>query len=189
MAVAAIASVYLFWPNGGDDGEPDSAAMSSSISPLDSPEPETPSASGPPKRLEIPGLDVDAPVTAIETDGNVLDPPSDPQTVGWWSSGVQPGADTGSALLAGHSVHDGHGALQELADAGSGDAVRIEVKSGAVEYAITDVQVLDKDELAEQAESLFDQTVEGGRLVVVSCEDWDGTDWLKNVVMTAEPVE
>lgn len=47
--------------------------------------------------------------------------------------------------------------------------------------------MLDKDELAAQAESLFDQRIEGGRLVVVSCEDWDGHDWLSNVVMTATP--
>jgi hypothetical protein len=47
--------------------------------------------------------------------------------------------------------------------------------------------VLSKDELARRAEKIFAQTGTG-RLVIISCEDWDGTVWRSNVVTIAAPV-
>lgn len=185
-AVAALSAVYLVWDPGADDGRVPQAS-DATLSTLSAPSP-SPTRAAQPGKLVIPSLNVNAPVIPVTMDGNVLDPPSNPQQIGWWSDGVRPGAAEGSALLAGHAVHDGHGALQDLADADVGEQVSVKTDKGMLRYEVSDVQVLNKDELAAQAKSLFDQTVDGGRLVVVSCEDWDGQNWLSNVVLTAEPV-
>ena len=71
-------------------------------------------AAGRPTRLVVPRLGVDAPVIGIGVIDGVLLPPSDPQTLGWWSDGAQPGAAHGGALITGHTVHTGGGAIDDL---------------------------------------------------------------------------
>ena len=46
--------------------------------------------------------------------------------------------------------------------------------------------MFDKGAVTRQSERLFSQEVPG-RLVVVTCEDWDGERYLSNVVVTATP--
>ena len=46
------------------------------------------------------------------------------------------------------------------------------------------VRVYDKGSVAGDAKRLFSQDVPG-RLVLVTCEDWDGERYLSNVVVTA----
>jgi hypothetical protein len=41
--------------------------------------------------------------------------------------------------------------------------------------------------LAKQAAQIFDQSVPG-RLVLVTCEDWNGTTYLSNAVVIAKPI-
>ena len=48
------------------------------------------------------------------------------------------------------------------------------------------VRVYDKGSVARDAKRLFSQDVPG-RLVLVTCEDWDGERYLSNVVVTAAP--
>ncbi|MDN5894056.1 MAG: class F sortase [Nocardioides sp.] len=164
-----------------------SAAPSAAPTPTVDPAPATAvGTAGAPDRIIIPALDVDSRVIPIQSEGRVLDPPNDPNVIGWWSEGARPGASTGSALLTGHTIHTGDGALKDLEQLGGGDEVTVNTAEGPLDYAVTDVQVLTKDELAARAESLFDQSGEG-RLVVITCEDWDGESWQSNVVVTAVP--
>ncbi len=142
---------------------------------------------GDPERLVVPDLDVDAPIVPILAPGGVLTPPSDPSETGWWADGARPGDRTGSALVTGHTVHTGGGVLDDLEELERGDAVRVVSTRTRTDYRVRDVEILGKGDLAEQAEQLFDQSVPG-RLVVVTCEDWDGTEYLSNVVVTAKPV-
>jgi hypothetical protein len=58
---------------------------------------------------------------------------------------------------------------------------------GKIGYDVRSVVVLGKGELAERAEQLFSQQVPG-RLVLITCEDWNGVEYLSNVVVTATPV-
>jgi len=140
-----------------------------------------------PVRVEIPSIGVDAGVVPITAPDRALLPPSDPDLLGWWSEGAEPGASTGSALITGHSVHTGGGALQDLADVGRGDEVVVETEAGRVEYAVTSTAVLDKPALAREAPDLFSQKADG-RVVLITCADWNGAEWLSNTVVTAEPV-
>lgn len=144
-------------------------------------------AAGPPQRVLIPALEVDAPVVGIRPLDGVLVPPDDPQTLGWWDQGAVPGAAHGGALVTGHTVHTGGGALDDLETLHRGDPVSVRTDRGTVRYEVVDVAVYRKATLARDSASLFSQQVPG-HLVLVTCEDWDGTRYLSNVVVLARPV-
>lgn len=151
---------------------------------------------GYPDRVIVPALDVDAPVLPIRAPDRTLTPPADPQVLGWWVDGARPGAPSGSALVVGHTVSSGGGALDELETLTSGDeiTVRSTRRSGGEDvatetrYAVESVEVYRKGTLAARAAELFSQEVEG-RLVLLTCEEWNGSRYLSNVVVTALPVE
>jgi len=145
-----------------------------------------PRVPGDPLRLQIPDLDVDARVLPVRAPGGVLTPPSDPQELGWWADGARPGDVRGSALVTGHTVSTGGGALDDLEDLDEGDAMRVRSDRSRTDYTVETVEVLAKGDLAKRATQLFSQTVPG-RLVVVTCEDWNGVVYLSNVVVTATP--
>ena len=141
---------------------------------------------GAPRRVVIPALAVAAPVLPVRAPGGTLVPPSDPQQLGWWAGGARPGDKRGSALVTGHSVHAGDGALDDLETLRRGDTVTVRTDRGWIRYVVRKVAVYSKGSVAEDAERLFSQEVPG-RLVLVTCEDWDGTRYLSNVVVTATP--
>jgi LPXTG-site transpeptidase (sortase) family protein len=142
---------------------------------------------GVPRRVVIQRLRMDAPVVPISTVGNELTPPSDPQQLGWWSAGARTGARQGSALVTGHTVHTGGGAMDDLERLHTGDRVTVFTSRGIIPYAVRSVEVFGKGSIARHAQRLFSQEVPG-RLVLVTCEDWDGTRYLSNVVVMAKPV-
>lgn len=119
--------------------------------------------------------------------GRALVPPADPRVLGWWAPGARPGALRGSALITGHTVHAGGGALDDLSDLEPRDRVEVRTAGLRMPYVVRKVRVFGKGRLLTEAERLFDQEVQG-RLVVVTCADWDGTQYLSNVVVTAVPL-
>ena len=141
---------------------------------------------GVPERVVIDRLSVSAPVLPIAATDDVLTPPSDPQQLGWWSAGARPGARQGSALVTGHTVHTGGGALDNLERLGPGDRVTVRTDRGTIAYDVRSVETYLKGSVARHAQRLFSQDV-AGRLVLVTCEDWDGTRYLSNVVVVAKP--
>ena len=116
----------------------------------------------------------------------VLIPPADPRTLGWWSDGALPGAVRGGALVTGHTVHTGGGQLDDLEQVRRGDQVRVRTDKGVIGYRVTQVRIYRKATLARDAQEVFSQTGPG-RLVLVTCEDWDGSRYLSNVVVLADP--
>ncbi|MFW6034145.1 MAG: class F sortase [bacterium] len=134
--------------------------------------------------LRIPEIGVEAPVVDLNsTEDRVLFPPRDPGLVGWWSQGAAPGDGEGSALLVGHSVSTGGGVFDEVDELAVGATIEVD----NLTYQVQSVEVMSKDDLSRRAEELFDQSVPGGRLVVVTCEDWDGQTWKSNAVAIATP--
>ena len=142
---------------------------------------------GAPRRVVVPTLGIDAPVFPIKTVGDTLVPPSDPQELGWWADGAKPGSGTGSALVTGHTVNAGGGALDDLETLERGDRVTVRTDRGRVSYAVGRVRIFSKGAVADHAERLFSQEAPG-RLVLVTCEDWNGEVYLSNVVVTATPL-
>jgi LPXTG-site transpeptidase (sortase) family protein len=145
--------------------------------------PRTPGA---PRRVVIPALDVDAPVLPVRAPGRTLVPPSDPARLGWWADGARPGDAEGSVLIAGHTVHTGGGALDDLEELRRGDRITVRTSAGRMTYVVRSTRVYGKGRVADDAERLFSQEVPG-RLVLVTCEDWDGERYLSNVVVVATP--
>jgi LPXTG-site transpeptidase (sortase) family protein len=143
-----------------------------------------PARPGRPSRISLPQLGVTAPVVGISVTGGALIPPSDPSKVGWWSGGAQPGAARGSAVITGHTVHDGGGAFDNLERLRPGSAVTVATSRGMLRYQVTSVTTYRKRALAADAAKLFDQGIRG-RLVLVTCEDWNGKVYLSNVVVVA----
>lgn len=146
-------------------------------------------AASAPVRLQIPALGVDAPVVPIEVDADaVLEPPADPVQVGWWERSAEPGSGEGQTVIAGHTVHTGGGSLDEVRSLRRGQTLDVRTHRGTMRYRVSSVRVHDHRQLAARAVDLFGQGAGGGRLVVVSCTDWNGTSYDNNVVVVAEPL-
>ncbi len=139
-----------------------------------------------PDIVVVPALGVRAHVTPIATRSGALTPPSDPRDVGWWSGGARPGAGTGAAVITGHTVHTGGGAFDDLDELQAGDRVVVMSGRRRVSYDVSSVRVLSRAELARQSSRIFARSGPG-RLVLITCEDWDGAAYRSNVVVTARP--
>ena len=144
-------------------------------------------ATGRPVRIDIPALDVAAAVVPVVATGSELVPPSDPQLLGWWAGGAEPGALTGSAVLTGHTVSTGGGALDLLHQLRPADRLTVRTTAGRIGYEVVRVAVYSKPALAKASERVFSQEVQG-RLVLVTCTDYDGVEYLSNTVVVASPV-
>ncbi|MGH3507369.1 MAG: class F sortase [Nocardioidaceae bacterium] len=131
-------------------------------------------------------LAIDVPVLPITPEGGVLVPPADPTVLGWYEDGARPGAAQGSAVITGHTVHTGGGALDELDDLRAGDAVRVSTVKGTIRYRVSKVTVMSKTQLARKAQQVFSFTV-SGRLVLITCTDWNGQEYLSNTLVYADP--
>lgn len=146
----------------------------------------TPSA---PVRLVAKAVEVNAPVVPIEISQDaVLDPPHDARVVGWWTRSAKPGSVAGQTVITGHTVATGGGALDRVGDLRAGQHVDVVTRAGRMRYEVTDVRELGRDDVARQAVDLFGQDAGAGRLVLVTCTDWNGSYYEKNVIVFADPL-
>ena len=143
-------------------------------------------AAGVPTRVVVQRLAIDVPVLPIAPEGGVLYPPDDPHELGWYKYGARPGSVKGSAVITGHTVHTGGGALDELDDLRAGDTVRVSTTNGTIGYRVSEVSILSKAQFARRAEKVFSSTVRG-RLVLITCTDWVGQEYLSNTLVYASP--
>jgi hypothetical protein len=134
-----------------------------------------------PKRLKL--WKFDAPVVPVELKGGALDPPADPEVLGWW--GRPAGSVKGTTLLVGHTVSTGGGTLDDLEHTRVGSVATI----SGIDYRVDRVAVISKAQLARRAPQLFDQTG-SARLVLVTCEGYDSATrtYADNVVVVATPI-
>jgi hypothetical protein len=142
---------------------------------------------GEPNRVVIDVLGIDVPIVPIHLEVSTLVPPSDPQTLGWWAEGAMPGAKRGSAIVTGHTVHTGGGALDNLETLVPGDVFSVRTDAGGIDYRVHRVEIYGKERVSRASPRLFSQSVRG-RLVLITCEDWDGTGYDSNVVVIARPL-
>ena len=140
---------------------------------------------GAPQRLELPGLKTKAKVVPIRLHGEVLDPPRNPREIGWWVGSAKPGSAQGQTVVTGHTVHTGGGSLNKLDHIKRGQEVDVVTKDGTFQHQVDSVEVLSRQELAEQAERIFAQDHGDGRLVVITCTDWNGSGYDSNIVVFA----
>jgi LPXTG-site transpeptidase (sortase) family protein len=142
-----------------------------------------------PVRLVVPSLKIKAPILPVEVnDQQILDPPRDPDDVGWWQRSTRPGATHGQTVLTGHTVHTGGGVMDDLGKLRKGKLVKVVTPKGTMQYRTTRVVTWSKDELAKRAVSIFAQKRPNPRLVLITCTDWTGSDYASNIVVFAKPL-
>ena len=112
-------------------------------------------AAGEPQEVRVARLHVDSEVVPISGQSGTLLPPSDPQLLGWWQEGSDVGAEKGTAVVTGHKVHTGGGALDQLDQLVVGDGIRVRTENGWVRYVVQRTRIYTKDELAREAEQVF----------------------------------
>ena len=141
-----------------------------------------------PYRLRIQRIGVDASVVPIQSDAQrILNPPRDPRIAGWWSDGAAPGEQHGSAVMVGHTVRNqGGGVFDHIGDLTRGDAIEVKGSNSTLTYRVKSIDVLSKGDFARDAQQIFAQTG-AGRLVIITCDDWDGKVWRSNIVTIAAP--
>jgi len=142
-----------------------------------------------PTRLSLPTLQVTAPVVPIPLAADQsLDPPRDYHQVGWWDASAMPGASQGQTVITGHTLHTGGASMNELGRLAPGDLVDVATESGTMRYAVRQTKVLSRARLAERSLALFGQDRGRGRLVLITCTDWNGSFYESNVVVLAKPL-
>lgn len=140
--------------------------------------------------LIVPTIGLNAAMIDIDLDpGGVLTPPGDYTEVGYWDGSAAPGAGSGQTVVTGHTVHTGGGVMNRLADVADGDPVQIRFDGELVDYRVRKVITLSKAQVAEKAVALFGQDRRSGRLVLVTCTDWDGAEYQSNVIVFADEYE
>jgi LPXTG-site transpeptidase (sortase) family protein len=142
---------------------------------------------GRPVRLAVTRLSVDSPVVPISGQSGVLLPPSDPTLLGWWREGAEPGAAVGTAVLTGHTVHTGGGAFDHLRLLVPGDRVVVRTARGRIHYDVATVRIYSTAGLAKHNTEVF-RLGGPGRLVLITCSDWNGSSYDTNTVVVARPV-
>ncbi len=162
------------------------ASLEPTSEPTPAPAPRRTVVHGSPRLVAVPVLGIRAPVDPIEVEAGALTPPSDPGRIGWWADGARPGARHGKAVLTGHTVNAGGGAFDDLETLEAGQTVVVEATGGRVTYDVTSVRVLSREQLAQENESIF-RPAGPHRLVLITCEDWDGVAYRSNVVVEAAP--
>ncbi|RNL77337.1 class F sortase [Nocardioides marmorisolisilvae] len=144
-------------------------------------------SAGDPLEVQVPRLKVDSQVVPISGQTGELLPPDDPQVLGWWQEGRGAGAENGSAVVTGHTVHTGGGAFDHLGELVAGDTIRVRTDAGWIGYVVQRSRVYSTATLARDAASIF--TLQGpGRLVLITCSDFNGSVYLSNSVVYAVPV-
>ena len=144
-----------------------------------------------PALIQIPALDVTAPVMPVGLDAaQAIQIPEDIGSVGWYSLGVAPGSRVGSAVIVGHRDGRvaGHGALYDLARLEPGNRILVVDTAGReLRFAVVAREVVAKSLLP--ADDLF--AVDGpARLTLITCGgtyDRDRGGYQANVIVTAVP--
>ena len=144
-------------------------------------------SAGRPREVQVNRLDVDSDVVAISGQSGTLLPPSDPQLLGWWQEGRVVGSQYGAAVITGHTVHTGGGALDHLDQLVVGDKIRVRTDAGWIKYVVKRTQVYSTAELAADAKNLF-RAGGTGRLVLITCDDWNGQFYESNALVVATPL-
>lgn len=109
--------------------------------------------SGPPVRVLVEAIDVDAPVVplGLDPDGR-LEVPDDFSAAGWWRGGAEPGMP-GPTVVVGHvDSYQGPAVFHRLRDLEAGDDVVVTLDGGeSLSYRVTGVQEVPKDHFPTQA--------------------------------------
>ncbi len=126
---------------------------------------------GPPMRLRIPAINVDAAVESLGlTSQGDMDTPKGPDDVAWFNLGTRPG-ENGSAVIAGHygTWKNGKGSVfDKLHELKKGDKVYVESEKGEiVSFVVSESRNYEPN---ADATNVFSSDDEKSHLNLVTCE-------------------
>jgi LPXTG-site transpeptidase (sortase) family protein len=174
--LALLAAALLFYIVGPHDQSPAPSAQPGKMRPTG-------------YHLVVRSLRIDAPIVSIAmSPARVLTPPANPREVGWWNASAKPGAAGGQTIIAGHTVHTGGGQFDHLGTMKPGTKIVIIRDRKTERYVATKVFTLSKQQVSDRAQQLFGQKRSPNRLVLITCGDWTGTEYLTNVFVYARPL-
>jgi LPXTG-site transpeptidase (sortase) family protein len=145
-------------------------------------------SAGIPIEVDVPRLHVHSGVIPISGQSGELVPPSNPQLLGWWKEGRRVGEAQGSAVVTGHTVSVGGGAFDHLGELVPGDHIKVRTAAGSIEYVVRQSRDVPVAKLARTAKEIFRLTGPG-RLVLITCSDFNGHVYLSNSVVYAVPIK
>ena len=91
-------------------------------------------------------------------------------------------------MLVGHTLrHTDGGVFDEIGYLSRGDPIEVEGPHSTLTYRVDSIDVLSIGDFAHNAPQIFKQTGPG-RLVLITCGNFDGTVWRSNIVIIAAPV-
>ncbi|MBV7668924.1 class F sortase [Streptomyces halstedii] len=183
------------WGRGADGGNsaPTTGDVAAVGRPLGAPLPPAhrPLDGALPQRVEIPSLEIAAPVVPreLDADGAIEPPPYEtPGTVGWYGDGTEPGTK-GTALLVGHVDTETEPAVfYGLSAARPGTTIWVGRDDGTVaEFTVDDVQVFTRERF--DARKAYGPREDGrAELRLITCGgtyDREAHAYTANVVVSA----
>ncbi|MCF6469790.1 class F sortase [Nonomuraea sp. MG754425] len=149
----------------------------------------TPVANVVPKSIDIPSIDVEAPLMKLnlQKNGEVELPPYEkPKTAGWYTGSVVPG-EKGASVIIGHvDTKTAPAVFYKLRELRKGETVKVERSDGkVVEFRVDSIEQVHKDSFPAQR-----VYVEDG-LKLVTCGgkfDYAKGEYLDNIIVYASQV-
>jgi LPXTG-site transpeptidase (sortase) family protein len=138
-----------------------------------------------PKRLKIRELGVDAEVLALgkAADGS-QEVPTSLGATSWWRDGAKPG-EAGNTVIVGHTASRTDGVFDELGTLRRGDRVTVKARHGTLDYTVTETSKVEVAKFPSVSDSIYSETGPSG-LVLMTCGDWNGSDFDTTVIVRAE---
>lgn len=139
-----------------------------------------------PESIDIPSLDLDAPLMKLGMDknGDVELPPFDkPKTAGWFTGSAVPG-DKGASVIVGHvDTKTAPAVFFKLRQVRKGEIVKVERSDGkTVEYKVDSIQQVHKDDFPAKRVYVDD----GLKLVTCGGKfDYAKGEYLDNIIVYA----
>ena len=141
-----------------------------------------------PTQIEVPSIDVDAPVISVgvNTVGDFDVPGAD--DAGWYQFGAGPG-DPGNMVIAAHVDYQGvPGVFFDLAELNEGELIRVESDGEWVEYSVT--STTNYARISLPSTDLFSRSGDHSLILITCGGDFDHVErsYTDNVVVTATPI-
>lgn len=192
LAVAMAGIAGWLWMNPGDVKEaalPTANATKSTPPPALPAKKELPAISfdpRPPRRIDIPSINVSANVTPVGKErSGAMEAPADNATVGWYKTGFLPGAQ-GNAVFAGHygdSIEAG--VFRSIGKLKPHDVIHVTTATRSLRFEVHHKKVYAHD--AGRRKELFGKS-DFAQLQLITCEgDWDEAraSYTNRLVVTA----
>ncbi len=134
----------------------------------------SPVRSGPPVRLIIPTIKVDAVIESLGlTPDGVISVPEDPRSVAWYNLGARPG-EVGNAVISGHYgwKDDTPAVFDSLRNVRESDKLYIEDEQGKLlTFVVREIKTYNTQ---ENSSEVFTSTDGRKHLVLITCEgEWN----------------